>query len=266
MPILRRYVRVSKYTVLEARIFLPNPTDVPWFTRTEAIARVFDEIKHLVLPMLAEAKLLTGAARVKAREKQVVVGEDFEVSIYLTRAGSLHSILRKDRRVETRKPIQGNSMKLIDAASSPPDVIPVEEEEEDTVDLTTIPEAPHEEPLFLPGPDLDDDSDDDFVPLPLTPAARKRSHPPPPPPPTTTATTGDEDSEDKKKLKFTTEYEGFTIYDKVLCLVVTHKQKRKATENVDRIGEGLIEGWIAMSQAVRDGDGVDGDGDGDGDE
>lgn len=61
-------------SVLEARIFLPNPADLPWFTRTEAIARVFDEIKHLVLPMLAEAKLRTGAARVKAKEKQVVVG------------------------------------------------------------------------------------------------------------------------------------------------------------------------------------------------
>jgi len=125
------------------------------------------------------------------------------------------------------------------------------------VDLTTIPEAPHEEPLFLPGPDLDDDSDDEFVPLPAT---QKRSRLPPP-----TTTTGDEGDEDKKKLKFTTEYEGFTIYDKVLCLVVTRKQKRKATEKADRIGGDLIEGWIAMSQAVRDGDGVDEDGDGDGD-
>lgn len=125
------------------------------------------------------------------------------------------------------------------------------------MDLTTIPEAPHEEPLFLPGPDLDDDSDDEFVPLPAT---QKRSRLPPP-----TTTTGDEGDEDKKKLKFTTEYEGFTIYDKVLCLVVTRKQKRKATEKADRIGGDLIEGWIAMSQAVRDGDGVDEDGDGDGD-
>jgi hypothetical protein len=127
------------------------------------------------------------------------------------------------------------------------------------VDLTTILEAPHEEPLFLPGPDLDDDSDDEFVPLPAT---QKRSRLPPPPP--TTTTTGDEGDEDKK-LNFTTEYEGFTIYDKVLCLVVTRKQKRKAIEKADRIGGDLIEGWIAMSQAVRDGDGVDEDGDGDGD-
>lgn len=60
--------------VLEARIFLPNPADLAWFARGGGIACVLDTIKPLVLPMLAEAKLLRGAARVKAQEKQVVVG------------------------------------------------------------------------------------------------------------------------------------------------------------------------------------------------
>ena len=60
--------------VLEARIFLPNPADLAWFARGGGIARVLDGIKPLVLPMLAETKLLRGAARVRAQEKQVVVG------------------------------------------------------------------------------------------------------------------------------------------------------------------------------------------------
>lgn len=53
---------------------MPNPADVLWLTRAGAIDRVFAEIKHLVLPMLSEARNLRGAARVKAKEKQVVVG------------------------------------------------------------------------------------------------------------------------------------------------------------------------------------------------
>lgn len=71
--------------MLEARIFVPTAADALWLTRTDAIGRVFAEIKHLVLPMLAEARNLRGAARVRAREKQVVVG-----GMYHTRNLSPH--------------------------------------------------------------------------------------------------------------------------------------------------------------------------------
>lgn len=267
MPILRRYVRVSKFTVLETRIFLPSPADLPWLTRTPAMSRVFAEVKHLVLPMLIEAReqRQTGG-KAKAKQREVVAAgnlftalqshggslisptEDFEVSIYLTGAGTLHAVLRKTREIKPAKKLQGNSTRLMDAARGDevePVVIREEDEDDAPIDLTDIPEAPadghdsDEEPLFLPGHGSED-SDDDFIPNPKTQKWKRKE--------------SEDVNEDKKKLRFRTEYEGFTIYDKVLCLVVTRKEKRKEKPTVGAArGNGLIEGWIAMSQATRDG-------------
>jgi hypothetical protein len=149
----------------------------------------------------------------------------------------------------------------MDAARSSSPIIIREEEEAEVhpiPDIQEIPEAPagdeDEHPLFLPGPDEESDSDGEFVPLPETPAAarKKRSR--------KVAEEEETSVEDtKKKLKFRTEYEGFTIYDKVLCLVVTRKEKKKG-KAASQEKAGLIEGWIVMSQAVRNGDVDGGDG------
>jgi len=190
----------------------------------------------------------------------VCVG-DFEAALYLTGAGSLHAVLRKDRSVEATKPITSNSTRLTDASRSSPVVEIRQEEDEDDGEcefaMMDIPEAPavaddgsQDGPLFLPGP-ADVDSDDDFVPLP--PSQRRAAG----------TAAGQTAAEDKKeKVKFRTEYEGFTIYDKVLCLVVTRKEKRKEKgRKGDKAGGDsvdLIDRWIAVSQAVRDGDEADG--------
>lgn len=81
----------------------------------------------------------------------------------------------------------------------------------------------------------------------------------------------DEPEEDKKKLSLRTEFEGFSIYSRILCLVV----KRRGPVNVGRApaastpstarqmdslnprtrsGNQIMENWIAMSQAVKEGD------------
>ena len=214
--------------------------------------------------------------------------EDFEASIYLTRAGSLHAVLRKGRKIrgedggDATAP-RGNSTKLMDAASSPTVVISVEDDDDDEgVDLYAIPPVPappphDEQPRSLPGPDSNNSGSDG--------GASGAS----PTPPMNTASTnnnkGGEGEDDRKKPEFTTEYEGFTIYDKVLCLVVqrtatiqrprgmadpeieTEKGKTEqkerggkgAREKASGCGGGLIEGWITMSQAVRGGVGVDTD-------
>lgn len=184
--------------------------------------------------------------------------------MYLTGAGSLHAVLRKDRDVEVKTlPIRSNSTALTDAARSSP-VVQIREEEDadDEMQIMDIPEAPpppagvEEEPLFLPGPG-DSDSDDDFVP--------RRSPPPPSRGRRAETQLGEPGTEDKKeKVKFRTEYEGFTIYDKVLCLVVTRKEKRKEKgkgKAGDKTGGDtvdLFDRWITMSQAARDGGEPDG--------
>lgn len=56
MAPIRRYLRISKYSVLECRIYLDNPSDTRWLldTRHPALPRIFSAIRPLVLPKLRE--------------------------------------------------------------------------------------------------------------------------------------------------------------------------------------------------------------------
>jgi hypothetical protein len=57
MAPIRRYLRISKHSVLECRIFLENPTDEARWLLNEvdpALPRVIDAVKPYVLPKLRE--------------------------------------------------------------------------------------------------------------------------------------------------------------------------------------------------------------------
>lgn len=56
MAPIRRYLRISEYSVLECRIYLENPSDSRWLlnSRDPVLPRVFDAIRPLVLPKLRE--------------------------------------------------------------------------------------------------------------------------------------------------------------------------------------------------------------------
>ena len=56
MPPVRRYLRISKYSVLECRIYLDNPSDTRWLlnTRDPVLPRIFAAIRPLVVPKLRE--------------------------------------------------------------------------------------------------------------------------------------------------------------------------------------------------------------------
>src|SRR5579859_4723859 len=104
MAPIRRYLRISKYSVLECRIFLENPADGSrWLLNPEnpALPRVFEAIKPLVLPKLREEnERAKGKGKKKKSVKDVVTGgrlalpkthiltdvwafaDDFEVSIF----------------------------------------------------------------------------------------------------------------------------------------------------------------------------------------
>ena len=66
MAPIRRYLRISKYSVLECRIYLDNPADTRWLLdpRDPVLRRIFTLIKPLVLPKLREEN-----ERAKARKK-----------------------------------------------------------------------------------------------------------------------------------------------------------------------------------------------------
>lgn len=61
------------------------------------------------------------------------------------------------------------------------------------------------------------------------------------------------DDDDKKKLGFKTRYEGFSIWGRVLCLIVERKSgpgKKEAGNNA----QALMQGWIASTQQGQDDD------------
>ena len=59
MAPIRRYLRISKYSVLECRIYLDNPALAqPWLLspRNPVLPRVIESVRPLVLPKLREEK------------------------------------------------------------------------------------------------------------------------------------------------------------------------------------------------------------------
>ena len=78
MAPIRQYVRISKYSVLECRIFLENPADGPrWLLNAQdpALTRVFEAVRPLILPKLREEnERAKGKGKKKKSVKDVVKG------------------------------------------------------------------------------------------------------------------------------------------------------------------------------------------------
>lgn len=78
MPPLRRYLRITQYSVLECRIYLDNPADVNrWLLSASSpvLPRVIEAVRPLVLPKLREenARARAGKGSKKKGWKDVVV-------------------------------------------------------------------------------------------------------------------------------------------------------------------------------------------------
>ena len=80
----RRYLRITKHSVLEVRIYLERPSDSEgWFLRRDnpALPRVVEAVRPLVLPKLREenerASGRAGGRGKKKGVKDVVVGGMF---------------------------------------------------------------------------------------------------------------------------------------------------------------------------------------------
>ncbi|KLJ08130.1 hypothetical protein EMPG_16419 [Blastomyces silverae] len=263
MPPIRRYLRISKYSVLECRIYLENPADSRWLldARDPALPRVFKSIQPLILPKLREE---TERARAKKKSKPVkdVLSEadDFEVSIFLREGGTSHSLVTKLKSFNDRPSnIQSNSSKLTGTDDSPihiaddpvtiPNIIP-ESDDESPINLQDIPTATapvaDEEGIGIrpstsrrrrrenrteTSANIETGSDDEDTHA----AKRKKTQIEPTPEP-----------QDDKKLRLTTTYKGFTIWGRILCLLVTRKGDRaRSKPDAAPAGQALMEEWIS---------------------
>ncbi|KAI1511174.1 hypothetical protein A1F97_03705 [Pyrenophora tritici-repentis] len=279
MAPLRRYLRITKHSVLEVRIYLDQPADAEaWLLKRDnpALPRVIQAIRPLVLPKLREenerGKGRGGSKGKRKGVKDVVVQDDFEVSIFLTELSSRHSVLTKQKVFKDKPRIQSNSGKLTNwlatGTSEKPLVInedvaePIvirEEEDNETIKLNDIPEANMPEKQSRRstrgkatrvdrGADALSDSEgsDLFVPEPSPTQPKNRSR--------KSDEAEDEDEEplngDKKKPGLKTCYDGFSIYGRILCLVVKRRGVRHpAGASGATSSQAMLENWVS-TQAV----------------
>ena len=313
MAPIRRYLRITQYSVLEVRIYLDNPALAhSWLlnSRDPVLPRVIESVRPLVLPKLREENERArgkGKGKGKGKKKGVKdvvttgtnalvgshkgqlgprssrmfaltcsISDEYEVSIFLTESSTRHSLLTKHKDFGTTSSrLKSNSSKLTNWLTRGSNEKPVEvpdddeqpqllREEDDSIDLAEIPDAglgqagpEGEGQSRKPSRTEDDDEDTLFVneeseserdTVPESVAARtsKRSR----------KDAGHEDAQgkmdDKKKLRFNTSYDGFSIYGRILCLVVKRRGgKAKSGTGAPDTGQQMLENWVS-TQAAQD--------------
>lgn len=74
MAPIRRYLRITKYSVLECRIYVDNPALVQtWLLnpRDPVLPRVIESVRPLVLPKLREEKELERSRRKGSKKRKI---------------------------------------------------------------------------------------------------------------------------------------------------------------------------------------------------
>ncbi|PHH70610.1 hypothetical protein CDD80_5889 [Ophiocordyceps camponoti-rufipedis] len=267
MAPIRRYLRITKFSVLECRIYLDNPTLAQsWLLhpRDPVLPRIIDSIRQLVIPKLREERERAKKKSTKKKSiKDVVIQDDFEVSIFLTERNTRHALLRKHKHFRDKAPerLRSNSNKLMGESSQAPVEVDDDDDDDDTtapilrerdsedddIDLAKIPVA---RPKRRRGTTVDDDGgdeDDAAVEEDVVEVLSGAEEPAPKRP-----RRGGDDQDDKKKLALDVTYEGFDIYGRVLCLVVKKRSQQAASEarGVKPGGQGQarMENWISSTQ------------------
>ncbi|PTB68244.1 hypothetical protein BBK36DRAFT_1115017 [Trichoderma citrinoviride] len=267
MAPIRRYLRITKYSVLECRIYLDSPALAQsWLLnpRDPILPKVIEAIRPLVIPKLREEKERSKKKSTKKKTiKDVIPADDFEVSVFLMETDTRHSLLSKHKFFREKGPsaLQSNASKLIAETNANPidvdasDFAPIRIEEDsdnEGVTLSDIPSAntrrqakrQRSNTLEYGDDDEFEDASDDADSVvdvdsdghqPLPKRARGLENPPAEP---------DEDDY-KKKLAMDVSYEGFAIYGRVLCLVV---KKKESKPQQALGGQAKMENWITSTQ------------------
>ncbi|KAL4783144.1 hypothetical protein BJX76DRAFT_263598 [Aspergillus varians] len=222
MAPIRRYLRISKFSVLECRIYLEDPFDTRWLldNRNPVLPRIFASIRPLVLPKLREENERLFARKKGKPVKDVIAEEDFEVALFLRESRTRHSLLTRHKNFEEPGNKRTRTGSTTGIGGQPDTGILVESDSESEWNMNAIPRAASEE----------DGSPEGHR------AKRKRDEP-------LQEVPEDED----KKLRFKTDYEGFNIHGWTLCLLVTRKgdKGRAKVEASDPKRQVLMEEWIS---------------------
>lgn len=138
-----------------------------------------------------------------------------------------------------------------------------EEDDEDVVELQNIPEASIQAKRKASGGDQDADddalfvssSDEDFFTTQRAKPSTKRRKLDKPSKvaseePLQAEPMDDDNDDEKKKMLLNTSYDGFSIYGRILCLIVTRKGKRDARPGAPSVGGSqMMEQWVSTQAA-----------------
>ena len=187
--------------------------------------------------------------------------DDFEVAVFLTETSSRHAILKKDKRAKSEKPRLGTTkgrltgagtqdvpVEVDDGGAGP--MIRDESQEETETAFGNIPPAEAErfdgaaqragrggdDSLFV-----SEGSEDEGFQTQKTSRSRTVKE--------ESVQLGQGDGEDeKKKMALNITYDGFTIYGRILCLVVKRRGNARGKELAGGAGQAMMEEWIASTQ------------------
>lgn len=178
--------------------------------------------------------------------------EEFEVSIFLTEVITRHSLLTKQKQFRDKgSKIRSNSGKMTDWLTTGTSGDPVDLDDDDTAvvireesedegaskqvgqGLGKRRRADSEESLFIHD---DEVSEDEGFQVPGGSSQGRVLN---------EDQAGEDD--DKKKLGMKLSYDGFSIYGRVLCLVV--KRKGTKSKDSDDTGQLMLETWVSTQAA-----------------
>ncbi|MCJ1336974.1 hypothetical protein MMC09_002252 [Bachmanniomyces sp. S44760] len=263
-------------------------------THPVILPMLIQTVRPLVLPKLREeSDARNGKAKGKGGKgkkkgiKDVIVTAEFEVSIFLTEGGTSHQILRKrkffnegkrERLGKVGGKMTGESKHgpvLVEdddgEATQSAEVRREEDDEEEKIRLTDVPmeeadvdEIGNRRRERGQGNDLSRDegtahADTTQARHFLSSSSSSGSETPPRPATSReTLSVPEAEVDSKKKLALNTSYEGFSIYGRILCLVVKRKggpaprssggAGAKAGHGGPGRGQTMVEDWITSTQ------------------
>ncbi|KAI2717788.1 hypothetical protein CBS147332_4668 [Penicillium roqueforti] len=245
MAPIRRYLRISKYSVLECRIYLEYPPDSRWLldSRDPVLPRVIAAVRPSVLPKLREENERLFLRKKGKPVKDVIIEDDFEVAIFLRQSRTRHSLLTRSKTFQGKdhedqdvqmevEPdhVSGDTAAKVNSDGE----IMIESDSEPDLELHNIPESADEVALGNGR---------------RSSKRRRTTREGQVPPEDTTGN-------DEKKLRFSTHYESFIIHGWVLCLLITRKgDKARPSAAASESNRPLVEEWIStQAQASVDDD------------
>lgn len=189
--------------------------------------------------------------------------DDFEVAVFLTETSSRHSILKKMKTAKTEKgrlgttneKLTGTRDEPVEVGEGAPGLITEEIEESEVVCMADILSAAggeadnramlakeeSQEGLFV-----SEESHEGNFDAQETPSSKKNDKRPVGERPG--GEQEDDGEDDKKKLFMNTRYDGFSIYGRILCLVVKRRGTVKGKETAGGAGQAMMEEWITSTQ------------------